>query len=54
MRQIVDCDEKRRAALESEPDFGEGDLPAGIDWQSGGEPAYLFAAVCTAEAAPTK
>lgn len=46
LRQIVDCNEKRRAVLNQMPDFGAGDLPADIDWQTGGEPAYLFKAVC--------
>ncbi len=47
LRQIVDCNEKRRAVLNQMPDFDAGNLPTDIDWQTGGEPAYLFKAVCS-------
>lgn len=46
LRQIVDCNGHRRAVLDSEPEFGDGDLPTDIRWIDGGQPAYLFAAVC--------
>lgn len=46
LRQIVDCGERRRAPLDTEQDFTGGDLPAGLDWTPGGEPKYLFDAVC--------
>ncbi len=53
MRQIVDCAARRRAPLNSTPDFTDGDLPAGLDWIPGGEPEYLYDAVCpTSQKAP--
>lgn len=46
MLQIVDCNQGRRAVLDKVPEFSEGAMPTGIDWIEGGQPAYLFDAVC--------
>lgn len=45
--QVIDCRQKRRASLtpDTHPDVTA--LPDTLTWQTGGEPAYLFDAVCS-------
>ncbi len=46
LRQIIDCENGRRALVPPNAQFDEAGLPVGVDWISGGEPGYLFGAVC--------